>query len=101
MALRAGTKTITKTLSVDTKASASEAGSGGADEAAPALATQRKRPELGQYHVQVDRQTKASYATPEAAEAAAIIIKKGHPVVQVVVYDTANSQRKLIELPKE
>jgi hypothetical protein len=98
MALRPGSKTIAKTLTVELKAPASETGT---PEAEPLLTTQRRRPELGQYHLQVDRQTKASYATSEAAEAAGMSIKQGHPVVQVVVYDTANSQRKLIELPKE
>jgi hypothetical protein len=94
------TKTLTKTLSVDLKAPASGAASPERDEPAP-VTTQRKRPELGQYHLQVDRQTKGSYATSEAAEEAAMAIKKGHPIVQVVVYDAAKSQRKLIELPKE
>jgi hypothetical protein len=87
MALRPGTKTLTKPPE--------------ADEPAPQILTQRKRPELGQYHLQVDRQTKRSYATPEAAEEAGAIIKKNFPIVQVVVYDTAKSQRKIIELPAE
>ena len=61
---------------------------------------QRKRPEKGPFCLQVDRQTKASYATYEAAEQAALAIKKGHPVVQVAIYDTVHSVNKLIELPK-
>jgi hypothetical protein len=59
---------------------------------------QRKRPE-SRFFLQVDRQTKASYATYEAAEKAALVIKKGHPIVRVAIYDTVESVNKLIELP--
>ena len=48
----------------------------------------------------MDRQTKGSYATLEAAEAAGTAIKKKHPIVQVAVYDLAESLNKIIELPK-
>jgi hypothetical protein len=68
-------------------------------QAAPEQFNQRKRPELGQFRLQVDRQTKASYATFEEAEGAAIAIKKGHPKLQVAVYDGVKSINKLIELP--
>jgi hypothetical protein len=61
---------------------------------------QRKRPEKGQFWLQVDRQTKASYATYEAAEQAALVIKKGHPIVRVAIYDTVECVDKVIELPK-
>jgi hypothetical protein len=47
----------------------------------------------------VDRQTKSSYATYEAAEAAGLGIKKEHPAVQVTVYDGVESVNKIIELP--
>ena len=60
---------------------------------------QRKRPVLGQFRLQVDRQTKASYATFEEAQEAAMVIKKGHPKLQVAVYDGVQSINKLIELP--
>ena len=36
------------------------------------LPPQRKRPEVGRYLLQVDRQTKGSYGTAQAAEAAGI-----------------------------
>ncbi len=52
-----------------------------------AAASQSKRPEAGRYLLQVDRQTKGSYATAEAAATAGLIIKKRFPVVQVSVYD--------------
>ena len=63
-------------------------------------ATQRKRPEDGRFRLQVDRQTKGSYQTYEAAEAAGMVIKKGYPVVQVAVYDGVESVSKILELPK-
>ena len=43
--------------------------------------SQRKRPERGRYLLQVDRQTKGSYAAPEAAHAAALAIKTAYPVI--------------------
>jgi hypothetical protein len=48
----------------------------------------------------VDRQTKATYSTYEAAEEAGKEIKKGHPVVQVAVYDTVECSNGIIELPE-
>jgi len=66
---------------------------------APEQFDQRKRQVLGQFRLQVDRQTKASYATFEEAEEAAMAIKKGHPKLQVAVYDGVQSVNKLIELP--
>ena len=61
--------------------------------------SQRKRPEVGRFLLQVDRQTKGSYATAEAAETAGMVIKKGHPIVQVSVYDSVDSVNTLIDLP--
>jgi hypothetical protein len=69
------------------------------EESMPEPHGQQKRPEQGPYCVQVDRQTKASYATYEAAEQAALAIKKGHPIVRVAVYDTFEHVNKVIELP--
>ena len=37
------------------------------------LLSRRKRPELGRYLLQVDRQTKGSYTTLNAAQAAALL----------------------------
>ena len=58
----------------------------------------RGRPEMGQYRLQVDRQTKASYATYEAAEKAGLVIKKGYPILHVTVYDAVEGVNKVIEL---
>jgi integrase len=44
--------------------------------------SQRKRPELGRYLLQVDRQTKGSYTTSNAAQSAALGIKTSHPVTR-------------------
>ena len=69
------------------------------EEPAPEHLGQRKRPESGRYRLQVDRQIKASYATYDEAETAGVAIKKGHPIVQVTVYDATDAVNKIIELP--
>jgi hypothetical protein len=61
--------------------------------------SQRKRPEKGRYLLQVDRQTKGSYKTSEAAQEAALVIKKAHPIVQVSIYDSVESANTLVEVP--
>ena len=69
-----------------------------AEEPVPELLGRRKRPEVGQFRLLVDRQTKASFATYEAAEKAAMAIKTGHPIVNVVVYDAKGGENHVIEL---
>ena len=61
--------------------------------------SQKRRPDVGRFRLQVDRQTKASFETSEAAEKAGMVIKKGHPIVQVAVYDTVGSVSKILDLP--
>jgi hypothetical protein len=61
----------------------------------------RKRPEEGRFHLQVDRQTKASYETNEAAEEAALAIKARHPILHVEVFDALTGLSKIIELLTE
>ena len=68
------------------------------EESAPESLGQRGRPEMGQFRLQVDRQTKSSYATYEAAEKAGLAIKKGHPILHVTVYDSIEGVNKVIEL---
>ena len=70
-----------------------------AEEAAQEAPNQKAKKEAGNYRLQVDRQTKASYLTQEAAEAAGLVIKKGHPIVQVSIYNSAEGVNKIIELP--
>ena len=86
MGVREGTKTITKKPALE--------------EPAKEALGQRKRPEKGQFLLQVDRQTKTSYATYDAAEEAGLVIKRGHPIVQVAVYDTLAGVNKIIGLLK-
>jgi hypothetical protein len=69
------------------------------EEQAPELFSQRRKPEIGQFRLQVDRQTKASFTTYEAAEEVGMRIKKGHPVVRVAVYDAIECVNRIIELP--
>jgi|GEM_PF-612703 len=62
---------------------------------------QRKRPENGRFRLQVDRQTKASFATSDDAEKAGLAIKKQFPVVKVTVYDSTEASSRVIELSNE
>jgi hypothetical protein len=59
--------------------------------------SQRKRPERGRYLLQVDRQTKGSYTTPEAAQSAALAIKTAYPIVQVSIYDSVDNTSTMVE----
>jgi hypothetical protein len=63
--------------------------------------SQRKRPDPGQFRLQVDRQAKASYQTNEAAEGAGLAIKRAHPILHVEVFDAVTGLTKVIELSKE
>jgi len=83
MALRDGTKALTKPPP--------------AEEPAEERFSQRKRPETGRFRLQVDRQTKRSYTTIEAAQEAGLAIKMAHPIVQVAVYDIQESTNTIIE----
>jgi hypothetical protein len=60
--------------------------------------SQSKRPERGRYLLQVDRQTKGSYTTVEAAQSAALVIKNAYPIVQVSVYDSVDNSNTLVEV---
>jgi hypothetical protein len=62
--------------------------------------SQRRRPDAGQFQLQVDRQTKGSYVTYEAAEAAGLVIKQKFPVVRVAVYDSVSGVNTILEMPK-
>jgi hypothetical protein len=62
-------------------------------------ATPRRRPDSGRFRLQVDRQTKETYATYEAAEAAGLAIKKAYSILYVSVYDGVDGVTKIIELP--
>jgi hypothetical protein len=64
-------------------------------ENAPEPATQRTRTEE-RYRLQVDRQTKRSFATLQAAEEAGAVIKLAHRIVQVSIYDSVDCTNTLI-----
>jgi hypothetical protein len=70
------------------------------EEPAQELFSQRRKTEMGQFRLQVDRQTKATFSTYEAAEEAGTKIKKGHPVVRVAVYDAVECSNWIIALAK-
>src|SRR5260221_13515964 len=70
------------------------------EETVPERVTQRKQADSGRFRLQVDRQTKASYATYEAAETAGLGVKKENPLVQVAIYDGVESVNKNIEFPE-
>jgi hypothetical protein len=53
---------------------------------------------MAQFRLQVDRQTKGSYATHEDAEQAGQAIKRKYPIVQVTVHDAVAGTSKRIEL---
>jgi hypothetical protein len=70
------------------------------DDSAPEMEvvlSQSKRPERGRYLLQVDRQTKGSYTTAEAAQTAALVIKNAYPIVQVSIYDSVDNSNTMIE----
>ena len=71
------------------------------DEPAHEHLGRRKRPEQGRFHLQVDRQIKASYETNEAAEEAGSAIKKRHPILHVEVFDAVAGVSKVIEVVTE
>ena len=61
--------------------------------------SQRKQTEAGSYLLQVDRQTKSSFNTFEAARSAAMQIKTGFPMLQVSIYDSVSKSYTLVDLP--
>ena len=61
---------------------------------------QKQKPDTGQFRLQVDRQTKRSYATYDAAVRDGTAIKSSYPLLQVAVYDRLASAETMIELPK-
>jgi hypothetical protein len=52
------------------------------------------------FHVAVDRQLKSEHETYEAAEKAALEIKKRYPQLQVTVFDAKEKRHTLIEQPR-
>jgi hypothetical protein len=61
---------------------------------------QHQQPDTERYQLQIDRQTKRSFKTPEAARSAAVEIKSRFPALQVSIYDGATKSRTTIDVPK-
>ncbi len=76
------TKTLTTKMTMPKK---------DAEDSAP-ITIGQGRITMERYRLQVDRQTKMSYTTHDAAEAAGAAIKKAHPIVQVTIYDSKDSE---------
>jgi len=55
------------------------------------------RPPLARYRLQVDRQTKATFASLDEARTAGQAIKKAYPVVQVSIYDAEQSTQASLD----
>jgi hypothetical protein len=66
-----------------------------AEAASPTVS--QARPPLGRFRLQVDRQTKAAFASMGDAEKAGREIKKAHPIVQVSIYDAEESQQTMLD----
>ena len=61
---------------------------------------QHQQPDTERYQLQIDRQTKRSFKTSEAARSAALEIKSRFPVLQVSIYDDVTKSRTMVEVPK-
>lgn len=64
-------------------------------EQAPLVVDQRKQPDQ-RYRLQVDRQTKKSFAALQPAIEAGMAIKKAYPIVQVSIYDSVDLVNQLV-----
>jgi hypothetical protein len=67
-----------------------------ADEELDEPYSQRKRPEVRRYLLQVDRQTKSSYEALDEAQKAGSAIKQRFAALQVSIYDRIESVNTLI-----
>jgi hypothetical protein len=61
---------------------------------------QHQQPETERYQLQIDRQTKRSFKTPEAARSAALEIKSRFPILQVSIYDSVTKSRTMVDVPR-
>jgi len=59
-----------------------------------------KPPSTAPFYVAVDRQFKSGHDTYEAAEQAALAIKKRYPRLQVTVYEAKTRRHTIVEQPK-
>jgi hypothetical protein len=59
--------------------------------------SEQSQPGTERYLLQIDRQTKRSFKTPEAAQSAAMEIKTRFPALQVSIYDDVSKSRTVVE----
>jgi hypothetical protein len=59
--------------------------------------SEQSQPETGRYLLQIDRQSKRSFKSPETAQAAALEIKSRFPALQVSIYDTVTRSRTVVD----
>jgi hypothetical protein len=69
-------------------------------EQAEEVRLRRQQPDMERYLLQIDRQTKQSFTTLEAAQAMALEIKTRFPALQVSIYDSESKSRTVIDMPK-
>ncbi len=60
----------------------------------------QRQPDTERYLLQIDRRTKRSFKTPEAARSMALEIKGRFPALQVAIYDNVTNSRSVVEVPK-
>ena len=56
-------------------------------------------PDTERYLLQIDRQTKRSFKTAEAARSAALEMKARFPTLQVSIYDGVSKSRTVVDVP--
>ena len=61
---------------------------------------QHQQPDTERYQLQIDRQTKRSFNTSEAARSAALEIKSRFPTLQVSIYEGVTKSRTMVDVPK-
>ena len=57
-------------------------------------------PDTERYLLQIDRQTKRSFKTPEAAQAMSLEVKARFPILQVSIYDNVSKSRTVVNVPR-
>jgi hypothetical protein len=60
--------------------------------------SKQNQQEPERYLLQIDRQMKRSFKTPEAARSAALEIKARFPALQVSIYDSVSSSRTIVDV---
>jgi hypothetical protein len=59
-----------------------------------------QQPDMERYQLQIDRQTKRSFKTLEAAQSAALEVKSRFPALQISVYDSVGNSRTMVDISR-